>query len=178
MPLKYIMLTILNCSALYVSFMLIKSACLKYKLGLINFADMVSAYRLMPSSASVPIAWIIFGGEVIAAATLLVPHWHRYSGLLLSLLGIIFLGAQTSVLYRKMDIMCGCHGADSEPVTWKTLPLPFLFAVLGIILVSLSDSFFNQYAAFGFKPTICGIVVCWAIFLYQKSKRIMDNSQN
>ena len=76
--------------------------------------EAISNYRLLPSQwigvAAVFLPWL----ELVPATTLLLGLWKESSALLLGVLSLLFGCAVTSVLWRHLDVRCGCFkGAAS-----------------------------------------------------------------
>lgn len=96
------------------------------------FEEAVVNYRLLPR-ALVPIAArLIIGLELLGALALIVPVFPMIASVLLALIGGLFTAAQGSAIFRGLKISCGCHGAQSGTVGWKTIVEPMVFLLCGV----------------------------------------------
>lgn len=95
--------------------------------------EVISNYRLLPSPwigvAAVVLPWL----ELVPATALLLGFWKESCALILGALSLIFGVAVTSVLWRHLDVHCGCfRGAAS--VSYLHL---LLDVSLGLMAVTL-----------------------------------------
>lgn len=119
--------------AIYISIELLYSSYQKIHFGIGAFSETIRLYSLIPQKSIFYIARAIIAAEVLVAIFLLIFPFTVASGMMLIIVGGIFVYAQTSVLARGMKIKCGCHGADSDVVSYKTLFFPIILVLFGLI---------------------------------------------
>jgi putative oxidoreductase len=96
-----------------------------------TFAQDIANYQAFPhwtwnlAAAIVPIT------EVLGALAVLSDFKRRAGAIVLGALNVAFIGLIVSVIWRGIDLSCGCFGAASEPgdVGW-----PMLLRDLGLML--------------------------------------------
>jgi uncharacterized membrane protein YphA (DoxX/SURF4 family) len=82
------------------------------------FADSVLAFKIIPEKAehlSTLTTFVVPWIEMIAGVMLIVGLWARAAALVLSLMLVVFIVGIASVLYRHMDVSCGCFGKFEWP---------------------------------------------------------------
>jgi putative oxidoreductase len=91
-----------------------------------GFAGDIAAYRILPYQWNYLAAATLPYVEFMAGLLLLINRRVRPATLLIALLTIGFIAALASVLYRGLEIDCGCFGgATTAPQTalWRDLGL-------------------------------------------------------
>jgi putative oxidoreductase len=96
-----------------------------------TFAQDIANYQAFPhwswnlAAATVPII------EVLGALAVLVDFKRRAGAIVLGALDVAFIGLIFSVIWRGIDLSCGCFGATAEAndVGW-----PMLLRNLGLLL--------------------------------------------
>lgn len=114
-----------------------------------SFVQIVRDYAILPPSATVPVAGIVIGLEVLVALALLSG---AASGLAILLALMLVAGFGVSVginLLRDRNIACGCFGS-SEQISAATL----------IRLVVLLAACITVFARTGLDP----VVTTWSLF--------------
>ena len=99
-----------------------------------DFAEAIGRYRLLPTSVSVPVAWLLTTAEAVTAALLLAGLTAGFwlaTGLLL-----LFAVAIGSALRRRLVIPCGCFGGDDaiSPNALLRVGLLMAASVAGILV--------------------------------------------
>jgi putative oxidoreductase len=101
------------------------------------FAADLGDYRLFPAWSIVGLAALVPMLELVGAAAL-VSGWQRRGGAwLLGLLTVGFLLVIGSVIYRGVDLRCGCFGRDAAaeavgwPLLWRDVGLLTLIVIAG-----------------------------------------------
>lgn len=84
------------------------------------FAQAIANYHLVPEWVVPWMAGLLPGWEIMAGLAIFFPRWRRGAALILGGLSAVFLAAVTLAMLRKLEIPCGCFGAGSGPVGWKT----------------------------------------------------------
>lgn len=74
------------------------------------FAADIGNYRLLPVPFAAALALWLPWFELALAAALLMPRWRREGALLAAGLLLVFCAALGSVLWRGIDLECGCFG--------------------------------------------------------------------
>lgn len=96
------------------------------KLGRPSFVEVVRAYRLLPSSASVAVARLLPVVEIGVGLALVLGLWTRTAALLVLGLLAAFAVAAISSLLRGLRHGCGCAGSDRpRPVSWRLVGRDF-----------------------------------------------------
>jgi hypothetical protein len=95
-----------------------------------HFAGTIATYRLLPYQWNYLLAATLPYVELIAGLLLVCNRRVRPAALLLALLFLGFLAALGSVIYRGLEIDCGCFG--STPTT----PQVALWRDIGLLLLA------------------------------------------
>lgn len=85
-----------------------------------SFAFSVMAFDLFPSHADHAAklaAFVVPWTEVLAGALLVVGLWSRAAALVIALMLAAFIAGIASVLYRGLNVTCGCFGKFEVPCT-------------------------------------------------------------
>lgn len=77
------------------------------------FAADVGNYRLVPVPVAAGLALWLPWFEVTVAVALVWPRWRREGAVLAGGLLVVFCAALGSVLWRGIDLECGCFGRGS-----------------------------------------------------------------
>jgi len=91
-----------------------------------RFAGDIAAYRILPYQWNYLAAATLPYVEFMAGLLLVINRRVRPATLLLALLTLGFIAALGSVIYRGLDIDCGCFGAGSATpgqALWRDLGL-------------------------------------------------------
>jgi len=98
-----------------------------------GFAVDVARYRVLPLALVNLAALVLPWMELLAGGLLIVGWLSRSSGLVLTVVSMVFLAAMASAMARGLDIECGCFSvAGGGKVGWLHLGLD-----LGLVLVGL-----------------------------------------
>ncbi|MGJ8638344.1 MAG: MauE/DoxX family redox-associated membrane protein [Opitutaceae bacterium] len=97
---------------------------------------------VLASWVAIVLPWL----ELVIAIGLLIQPIRRVSGVLISLLLIVFIGLHTSAWLRGLDISCGCFGTEAEPTTNYDLLILRNLILLAVALWVLRRDF-NTHAA-------------------------------
>jgi len=84
-----------------------------------HFALSVAAFKLLPDHLAVLVTFVVPWTELVAGVALVVGLWARSAAFLLALVLAVFMAGIGSVLYRQMDVECGCFGKFEIPCTGK-----------------------------------------------------------
>jgi len=92
------------------------------------FAGTIQNYQILPDSlinlAAIILPWL----ELICGILLLSGLWHQSAAIIISTLTIIFILAIGSVIFRGLDIECGCFGSGSAANWGRIVEDIFLLA--------------------------------------------------
>lgn len=80
------------------------------------FANSIANYRICPAPLVLWTAIMLPWLELVAGLGLLVPALRRSSGLIISILLILFIGLHCSAWIRGLEISCGCFGDTDSTV--------------------------------------------------------------
>lgn len=106
----------------------------------LDFAESVSAYKLLPAAASVWIALCLPWLELVAALGILTPRLRRSSGCIIAGLLVLFIGLHFSAWVRGLDVSCGCFGLHEAASTNYLWPiLRNLALLIGSIIILNRD---------------------------------------
>lgn len=102
------------------------------------FTFTLSAYQILPPNLLFVVAVTIAGIQVALALTLFYDH-ERMFPIIFSLgLFVSYAFAQASVIYRGMDIDCGCFGFSGATIDYWTLLVPVGLSLLCVVDLYLS----------------------------------------
>lgn len=107
----------------------------------IAFATSVSAFRVIDPGLSAWVALLLPWLELVIGLGILLPLIRRVSGLLITLLLLLFIALHASAWMRGLDISCGCFGAETGESTtdYRWLILRNLLLLGAAILVLRQD---------------------------------------
>lgn len=91
-----------------------------------GFAGDIAAYRILPYQWNYLAAATLPYVEFMAGLLLLINRRVRPAALLVALLTLGFIAALASVLYRGLEIDCGCFGGTTtapQTALWRDLGL-------------------------------------------------------
>lgn len=74
------------------------------------FATDIGHYRLVSHPVAAGVALWLPWFEITLALALVFPGWRRPAAVLAAGLLLVFCGALVSVLWRGIDLQCGCFG--------------------------------------------------------------------
>lgn len=80
----------------------------KLKAGHSLLLDIILGYKLVPRSMAVFLALIFPGLEVLVGGALLIGLWSQIAAMAGFVLLVVFTGAITTSLLRRIDNRCGC----------------------------------------------------------------------
>ncbi|MFA6044242.1 MAG: MauE/DoxX family redox-associated membrane protein [Phycisphaerales bacterium] len=88
------------------------------------FQQAIAAFKVpgMPSHLEILLTFVVPWCEIAAGAALLLGLWTRSAALLLSSMLVVFIALISSVLWRGMDVKCGCFGKFEVPCTGPVGP--------------------------------------------------------
>lgn len=88
-----------------------------------TFATDIANYQAFPHWTWNLAAGIVPVTEVLGALAVLVGFKRRAGAIVLGSLNVAFIGLIASVMWRGIDLSCGCFGAAAEPssVGWPML---------------------------------------------------------
>jgi uncharacterized membrane protein YphA (DoxX/SURF4 family) len=98
-----------------------------------ELAQTILNYRLLPEIWVGAVAAILPCLEIIPALTLLAGIWLESSAALLGMLSLIFAAAVTSVVWRHIDITCGCFRGETH-ASYGHLALNLVLLALAVLL--------------------------------------------
>ncbi|QDU52149.1 MauE/DoxX family redox-associated membrane protein [Gimesia panareensis] len=102
------------------------------------FTFTLSSYQILPPGLLFPLAVTIASIQVALALTLFIDH-ERMFPIVFSLgLFVTYAFAQASVIYRGMNIDCGCFGFSGTKIDYWTLSVPVGLSLLCIVDLYLS----------------------------------------
>jgi uncharacterized membrane protein YphA (DoxX/SURF4 family) len=78
------------------------------------FAGTIQNYQILPESLINFVAIILPWLELICGILLVIGIWHQSAAWIVSNLTFVFIIAIGSVIFRGLDIECGCFGSDSS----------------------------------------------------------------
>jgi uncharacterized membrane protein YphA (DoxX/SURF4 family) len=106
------------------------------------FADSVLAFKIIPESAdhlSTLTTFVVPWTEMVAGVALILGLWARSAALVLSAMLVVFIAGIGSVLYRHMDVSCGCFGKFEWPCTgplgWCQIGRDLAMLAMGLLVV-------------------------------------------
>ena len=99
-----------------------------------DFANQVYAYQALPVWSVPPAAIMVPWVEMLAGIGLLIPAMRRSSALVILAMLLVFVGMAASVLYRGLDVPCGCFGYETRVVDWWLIVVDTVFAILAAFL--------------------------------------------
>jgi uncharacterized membrane protein YphA (DoxX/SURF4 family) len=106
------------------------------------FADSVLAFKIIPDTAdhlTTLTTFIVPWTELVAAIVLILGLWARAGALVLSLMLVAFIVGISSVLYRHMDVSCGCFGRFEWPcrgnLGWCQIGRDVAMLAMGLLVV-------------------------------------------
>jgi len=73
----------------------------------------IGNYRLVPVPAAAALALWLPWFELTLAGALLLPRWRREAAVLTGGLLLVFCVALLSVMWRGIDLECGCFGREN-----------------------------------------------------------------
>jgi uncharacterized membrane protein YphA (DoxX/SURF4 family) len=80
-----------------------------------QFAFSVNAFKLLPEHLVILSTFAMPWMELIAGVMLLAGVWTRAAAAVISAMLVAFIFGITSVIYREMDVSCGCFGKFEIP---------------------------------------------------------------
>ena len=92
------------------------------------FAVSVQNYQLIPDYFTNIIAIVLPWLELCCGLSILIGLWHQAGAAIVSVLNIVFIIALTSVVFRGLNIDCGCYGAGSSVNISRIIEDLFLLA--------------------------------------------------
>ena len=103
------------------------------------FAIEIHNYQVWPSTAPVVAATLPFI-EVVLAAALLFGRglWLRAGALAGAVVLGVFTVAVASVVYRGINVDCGCFGSGSGPITMLTVARDVALVAAAVVLYRLA----------------------------------------
>lgn len=92
---------------------------------LLQFADAIAAFRILPASLINLLALGLPPFEIACGLLLLGPPTRRVGALAVALVCVLYLSALSSALARGLTLNCGCFGTGtpSRPRMWLELGL-------------------------------------------------------
>jgi uncharacterized membrane protein YphA (DoxX/SURF4 family) len=102
----------------------------------LEFAQSIRNYRVVGQELAFAVAVVLPWVEVLSGACLIAGLFRRASALLLSLLLAGFIGLVASVVWRGLEVDCGCFGAMSGRADGRLIlqDAVFLFFTLNVFL--------------------------------------------
>lgn len=82
-----------------------------------GFAGTIASYQLLPYAWNYLVAAILPFIELLAGTLLLFNAQVRPASLVLGLLNLIFIVALVSLIWRGLEIDCGCFGSSGQATT-------------------------------------------------------------
>lgn len=99
-----------------------------------KFVEDIEHYKLLPLFLVRATAIVLPWNEIIVGLLLILGIWTRAAALLSLLLFIVFAGAVTSAIARKLNITCGCFGSETAArVGLQTLGIDAAGLILALI---------------------------------------------
>lgn len=118
-------------------------------MGFSAFISNAVAYQILPILLVKPVSYLIVSAEITLGITLCIGYHSRSSGILASLLFLIFAIAITKVLLQKLPVAnCGCANflfniletwgflVSSSP-NWKIVFIDVILAAIGFLTACL-----------------------------------------
>lgn len=82
-----------------------------------GFVDSIKAFKILPAHLTILAAYVVPWIEMLAGAALIVGLWSRSAALVIALMLVAFIAGISSVIYRGLDVKCGCFGKFEIPCT-------------------------------------------------------------
>ncbi len=105
------------------------------------FAGTIQNYQILPdlliNLAAIILPWL----ELICGILLTSGLWHQSAAIIVSALTMIFILAIGSVIFRGLDIECGCFGSGSSANWGRIIEDIFLLAFSLQIVIYPSSKF-------------------------------------
>lgn len=92
------------------------------------FAGTIQNYQILPDLFINLVAIILPWLELICGVLLIAGIWHQSAAVIVSILTLIFILAIVSVIFRGLDIECGCFGTGSSADIGRIIEDLFLLA--------------------------------------------------
>lgn len=102
-----------------------------------SFVSTVAGYGLVPRRASVVVAAAVVAVELFVAASFLGGFATRASAVAALATLVVFAAAVGLSLARGREIPCGCFGAESEPISGRSLRRIAVLVAAATTLVAL-----------------------------------------
>lgn len=80
-----------------------------------QFAFSVNAFKLLPEHLVILNTFVLPWMEMIAGVLLLAGVWTRAAAAVIGAMLVAFIFGIISVIYREMDVSCGCFGKYEIP---------------------------------------------------------------
>jgi uncharacterized membrane protein YphA (DoxX/SURF4 family) len=110
----------------------------------VAFAAAINGFRIIGGELTLWTALILPWLELVIGIGLLIPQIRKGSGLLITLLLLLFIGFHASAWIRGIDIDCGCFGQNESEATANYLWLIIRnLALLAASLAVLRHDFTN-----------------------------------
>ena len=100
-----------------------------------GFAGDLHAFGILPRWSIAPLAILLPAVECVTAAALLVPSLRGSAALLLAGLLAAFIGAGLTVIWRGLEVRCGCFGGASRAVGWSMIGYDTLLIIPAVWLI-------------------------------------------
>jgi putative oxidoreductase len=97
----------------------------------------VGSFQMTPPELSLILGVMLPGMEIFAGAALLTGFYVRGATLLILGMSVMFMAAVSSVMWRGLDIDCGCFGdlPISPRAGWETLSIDAGILILAVLLL-------------------------------------------
>lgn len=101
-----------------------------------DLAKIVSNYHLLPGAVADFVAVVLPWIELVVGTCLVVGFLPESGALLAGLLGLSFAAANSSALWRQLDISCGCFSANpaGARLGWAQLVLDLVVVASSALL--------------------------------------------
>jgi uncharacterized membrane protein YphA (DoxX/SURF4 family) len=88
----------------------------------VAFAGSVAAYKILPYFGNYLVASILPWLELLCGLMLVTGYKYRSAAMLVFILSLVFMGALLSVIFRGLDIDCGCfRQGGGKTSAWTAL---------------------------------------------------------
>ncbi len=100
------------------------------------FVHTIASYQLLPKWMVGTVGLIVPYAQVVLGLGILFGPFERVSLFFASTLFALFAAAQASVLWRSLQVDCGCFGFISSKVSLATLSVPLVMLAACVWLLS------------------------------------------
>jgi len=100
-----------------------------------EFADMVMGYRIVPSEFLTLVATVLPWLELLIGLGLVFGLLSAGCAAWATLMSSVFLVAKVSVIFRGLDVSCGCFSVNGgSSISWADIPANLLLLLVALVV--------------------------------------------